>query len=485
MTTCIGHFARFIISQKTEPVFSCAPWLICGTLGALPLAAQAGDGAVDALGGFSGGSYASPASISADGSVVVGVANDASGANHAFRWTRSGGAGTFSGLGGDTSVRSAAMGVSADGAVVVGHLQDLSDLFDGRGNVAFRWTESGGMVRLGTLSGGSYSMASAVSANGAVVVGVSNQLFAVSSGSGNIFISGGTGNSDLLLGDDLGDDLGDLPTFHLQDRAFRWTESGGMRSLGVLNGGTSSYAHGVSADGSVVVGKAADGAAGNAYRAFRWTEASDNMVSLGTLNGGNYSAATGVSADGEVVVGVATDGHAGNADRAFRWTAATQMLSLGTLNGGTGSVASGISADGRVVVGGAADGAAGNAYRAFRWTEGGGMKSVESWLRAAGVTVAPGFATRIATATNRDGSVVVGQLDDGDPDCVGDSTDCGTAFIARVSPLGSGLVTLADVRDSIAGTAASGGMALAAAVTVLNGAQRCPQPAAGASRGGG
>jgi probable HAF family extracellular repeat protein len=125
--------------------------------------------------------------------------------------------------------------------------------------------------------------------------------------------------------------------------------------------------HGVSADGSVVVGSAQN-AAGQ-WRAFRWT-AARGMQNLGTL-GGDSSEARGVSADGSVVVGWARN--AAGQWRAFRWTAARGMQNLGTLGGG-GSAAYGVSADGSVVVGWASK-AAGR-WRAFRWTASGGMEDL-------------------------------------------------------------------------------------------------------------
>ena len=55
-------------------------------------------------------------------------------------------------------------------------------------------------------------------------------------------------------------------------RAFRWTQASGMANLGLLNGGSMSFAAGVSSDGSVVVRYATDGgAASNVPRAMRWT----------------------------------------------------------------------------------------------------------------------------------------------------------------------------------------------------------------------
>jgi probable HAF family extracellular repeat protein len=115
--------------------------------------------------------------------------------------------------------------------------------------------------------------------------------------------------------------------------------------LGTLPGSDRSWATGVSADGSVVVGWA-DNAKGR-QRAFRWT-AARGMEDLGTL-GGDSSWALGVSADGSVVVGWAAN--AAGYRRAFRWTAARGMEDLGTL-GGDESEALGVSADGSVVVGG-------------------------------------------------------------------------------------------------------------------------------------
>jgi probable HAF family extracellular repeat protein len=184
----------------------------------------------------------------------------------------------------------------------------------------------------------------------------------------------------------------------------------------------------------VVVGSAADGAAQNQTRAFRWTQSS-GMVSLGVMNGGTSSNANGVSADGLVVVGASADGAAGDELRAFRWTGTSGMVSLGTLRGGTSSVALGVSGNGLVVVGFAADGGAANAERAFRWTETGGLQSVADWLRKAGVPVADEAALGQATATNSDGSVVVG---------VNAAHD--EVFIARVGAPSTGLTTLAPAR---------------------------------------
>lgn len=371
--------------------------------------AQAEGGILDL--GTLGGPRSWAQGVSADGSVVVGVAH-AIGLDpitmdaplQAFRWTQTGGMTGLGTLGGHYSW---AYDVSADGSVVVGE-SAIADQFPH----AFRWTQAGGMADLGTL-GGRYSYAFGVSANGSAVVGMSN-----------------------VVGD-------------AAFRAFRWTQTDGMIDLGTL-GGTNSFAYGASADGSVVVGGAS--IAGDVEsHAFRWTQAG-GMIDLDPL-GNRDSGARDVSADGSVVVGYVT---IGMSNRAFRWTQAGGMVDLGTL-GGTHSHAYGVSADGTVVVGDS--NIANNASkRAFRWTQATGMQSVEDWLRASGVLV-PNDITWVANATNSDGSVVVGLLANLH------------AFIARA---GSGLITLADAQQSLGGNVLGGGMALSAAGTVLNGAHSRP-----------
>ena len=102
---------------------------------------------------------------------------------------------------------------------------------------------------LGDLPGGTFfSEATAVSADGSVVVGVSNSAQG-------------------------------------REEAFRWTRAGGMVALGDLPGGMfQSVARHVSSDGSVVVGYS-QSASGET--AFRWTSSS-GMVSLGDLPGGIF-----------------------------------------------------------------------------------------------------------------------------------------------------------------------------------------------------
>jgi len=168
-------------------------------------------------------------------------------------------------------------------------------------------------------------------------------------------------------------------------RAFRWTASGGMQDFGTL-GGSSSAAYGVSADGLVVVGYAQNSA--GQWRAFS-SSAVGGMGDLGTL-GGSSSAAWGVSADGRVVVGGAYDGV--GRENAVLWRPFIENLR--TL-GGDESSARGVSANGVVV--GWAQNAAGQ-QRAFRWQNG--------VMRDLGTL--PSGGNSWANAVSADGAVVVG-----------------------------------------------------------------------------
>lgn len=322
--------------------------------------------------GTLGGTKSDALGISADGSVVIGYSNPTGSNNfHAFRWTSGGSmVELVNTLNGPNSY---AYAVNADGSVVVGQAET-----PGNGARAVRWNANGTMDNLGTL-GGTNSQANAVSADGSIVVGWSN-------------VNGGG------------------------DHAFRWVEGGLIEdittTIGTL-GGSVSRANGISADGSVIVGYAET--PGQGGRAVRWTSA--GIDSLDTL-GGTNSEAKGVSEDGSVIVGW-SNMNGGLGDRAFRWTASDDtMVSIGVIGSDTISRANAVSADGSVVVG--YSGLNNNNRRAFRWTDATGMVSVEDWLRNNGVTVASDF-TKEAKGVSDDGSVVVG------------TTSSNTAFIARVA----------------------------------------------------
>ena len=246
---------------------------------------------------------------SQSGSVVVGTTNN-NNIGVASRWTENAGMQAL------TGVRSRAEDVSADGSIVVGTLLDHPVYID----EAFRWTDAGGIVGLGTLPGGIASRARGVSADGSIVVGDSAQ------------------NSVA--------------------EAFLWTEAGGMQGLGHLPGDTHSWAFDISADGSTAVGES-NHPIGNISdsEAFRWT-ASSGMVGLGRLPGLQYSYAYAVSGDGSVVVGSA-DNWVPETGDAFIWDETNGMRRLQDvltaagldLTGWRLQSAGDVSDDGNVVVG--------------------------------------------------------------------------------------------------------------------------------------
>jgi probable HAF family extracellular repeat protein len=275
------------------------------------------------LGALESGGYSSALGVSADGSVVVGQDSGPLQTQESFRWTVGGGMEGLGFLPGGTSTgNGAALGVSADGSVVVGISNSAATDLE-----AYIWTESAGMIGLGFLgTGEQQSWANAVSADGSVVVGVS---YPTTGGSAE-------GTSE----------------------AFRWTAGSGMVGLGFLPGGVLSEALAASADGSVLVGWGDFGDPAAASQAFRWTSGS-GMVGLGRLPGDSFSEAHGVSADGSVVVGLSQGGDPVYDQTAFIWDATNGMRSLPQvltdsgldLSGWVLDSATGISADGLTIAG--------------------------------------------------------------------------------------------------------------------------------------
>lgn len=259
-----------------------------------------------------------PSGVSADGSVVVGTHQNQclDFLLRAFQWTQPTGVQLLP----PNDNTSAANAISADGSVVVGEV----GYFVGR---AARWTSTGVQV-FGPWS----SSARAVSADGSVIVGSVDGRAARWTGSGytligpqNSVATGVSADGSVVVGYLLGSDLNAY--------AFRWTQDDGL----VIIGPAYTEATAVSADGSVVVGSA--GASG----AFLWVQGSGIEY---IPNGGTPY---GISADGSVIVGRGAYG-------AYLWTRGFGMLLLETvfenlLGDGSFDTPSAISANGRYIVG--------------------------------------------------------------------------------------------------------------------------------------
>lgn len=265
-----------------------------------------------ALGFPPGGTRSAASGISADGSVVVGYANSTEppgSASVAFRWTTVG-MERITPLAGSTLC--GASGVSGDGRVVVG-------VCLAHNNVGFHWTQSGGGIGLGQLGGGSSasSNAAAISNDGLVIAG-----------SGNPFIAGAVvwtlAGTRTILGKLQPDDsnasasalsadgavvVGNSYDSASQPRMFRWTLGSGMQPVpGVPTDVTASFASAVSGDGRVIVGYWSRGASNSAViwdeaRGMRpLAQALANEYGL-TLAGWTLQQANAVSADGRVIAG--------------------------------------------------------------------------------------------------------------------------------------------------------------------------------------
>jgi probable HAF family extracellular repeat protein len=181
----------------------------------------------------------------------------------------------------------------------------------------------------------------------------------------------------------------------VSNQAFRWSAATGMVGLGAGPGGAfgSSAAGGVSADGSVL-----SASIFGSTQAARWTAAT-GFQSLEPMR--TFSQSSAISADGNVIVGFTTGLPGATSGEAFRWTAATGVVGLGFLPGNAGSRALGIDADGGVIVGDSSPLGAGDGLgiRAFRWTQPSGMISLG---------VLPGDSGSSARAVTADGSTIFG-----------------------------------------------------------------------------
>ena len=177
-------------------------------------------------------------------------------------------------------------------------------------------------------------------------------------------------------------------------RSFRWTASGGMQDISNSNVG-SNYATGVSGDGMIITGI---GNFNNNSRSgsFRWDSIS-GMVDLGTVYPGLGNSANAISSDGHSIAGYT--GTPSGYNHAMLWRDTQGFQDLGKLNGSDSSRAEAISADGSVVVGNSWLSYSSTHFEAFVWTASAGMQSIG---------VLPGMSNSFAYGVSADGTVIVG-----------------------------------------------------------------------------
>jgi probable HAF family extracellular repeat protein len=215
------------------------------------------------------------------------------------------------------------------------------------GSQAHRWTLGGPIQPLGIFGGIGSSNVEGLSHNGAVVVGYSKPQ---------------GGNRE----------------------AYRWTAQNGMVGLGYLHPGDStSEARDVSANGQVIVGSSGTS---QSFEAYRYTSQS-GMIGLGIPSGFNRTTATATSADGSVISGNAYTSN--GASRPFRWTEVDGMTLL-PLESGLTPFANDVSSDGTTIVGE-------SGWRPYAWSTSGNFYLTD--------------LNGHASATNDDGSIIVGEID--------------------------------------------------------------------------
>jgi probable HAF family extracellular repeat protein len=306
----------------------------------------------------------------------------------------------------DPDAQSIPSGISADGSVVSGYISPQSGQ---DGTQPFRWTEQGGMIGLGQLNGSAYSLGLGISADGATIIGYSVgpggiQAFRWSAGTGMTGLAKlPTTSTPVNVATDFSGDASTVVGYAWSSSttlyAVRWPSDAVITPLSALpNGWLQATADAVSTNGKVIVGRMNQG---NWSQAFRWTQ-NGGVVGLGDLPGvpsSSFSSyATDASADGSVIVGTGNSAHLPNA---FRWTSSTGIVSLGALLGPEyASDAYAVTPDGATVVGESAN-------MAMRWTQQDGMQSVTDLLTFAGVDTS-GWWLRSANAISDNGNVIVG-----------------------------------------------------------------------------
>jgi uncharacterized membrane protein len=271
---------------------------------------------------------------------------------------------------------------------------------------AVKWNTAGTPTTLPAIKGG--AVASGVNLNGSAIVGWTNvddslgsTLAAVWSGaikpttyqgsSIGYFSSASRVSADgtTVIGTAADDSSSN-------NRAAYWRVTDTIHAPTIIDPGTYLFnqPYGASADGSVIVGQSN---MGPTIVAFRW--AKGTWGTLPNYTSASTSSARGVSDDGKVTVG-------NSGGQAVRWvgTATPQLLGIE----GNGYAAS---ADGRIIVGVIGNPASGSSL-AFIWDAANGVRSLDDVVTGLGANLG-GWSMAEATDVSDDGSVIVGWATNG------------------------------------------------------------------------
>ncbi|MDC0934643.1 hypothetical protein OAS39_00040 [Pirellulales bacterium] len=256
--------------------------------------------------GSHGAIYSQGAGVSDDGTVVAGFSGGSIDGAQPYRWTAAGGMEALEGTTpGDVPI-SHVLGISGDGNVVFGRLQDSK---------VWRWTEAAGYELTGYTG-----YPKAVSYDGTVwAILPSHDVNAEGTiwvGSGISPFGGNEAYRELLLegGFIVRQWLGDLPGGTHNSTAFR------TNSAGDVVAGVSVYGQGVNQIGQSI----------NLRKPFLWTEA-NGIFGVGDWEHVEDDGSTTVSDSGQVIGGSGYPEVQSSETTQFRWTLRTGMVSLDEL----------------------------------------------------------------------------------------------------------------------------------------------------------
>lgn len=330
-------------------------------------------------------------------------------------------------------------GLSGNGLVAIGQRYCIRNCGDGPFTEAIRWTEAGGVERLGLLPGGyAESTAMGIGEDGSQIVGFSHSALGLAAfrwrrDTGMVDLDPGPPaglESRFSVAFDLSADgsvvVGsrvverrESPDGERTDtitRPFVWTETGGMRELDVPDlRGEWNGARAVTPDGRFVVGTVETL---RGVEAFVWDEAGGLQTLGGPVSDGFIlSGASAVSDDGGTIVGGSAtsfvDGRVATSE-GFLYTRAGGMQPLGdSASRWVRSGATAVSGDGSVVVGSGHRNALDEESEAFVFDVDHGVRPLVELLASLGIDL-PGWQLTSADAISTDGRTLLGRARDPD-----------------------------------------------------------------------